>query len=95
MPTDYWRFTYDSFTVLFDEFDLIDDLAMKSLTRAKIADLVPFDNAIFEIMHDQTPDEHKIGHYLRSLHRKFFGGKLFKVSRLLPEQTFYAIGKKR
>ena len=95
MPKDYWRFTYDSFAILCSGFDFIDSLAMKSLTRAKVADLVPFDNAIFQIMHDQTLDEHKIGHYMRSLHRKFFGGKLFKVSRLLPEQTFYAIGKKR
>lgn len=95
MPSDYWRFTYDGFAILFDEFDFITNLAMKSLTRAKVPDLVPFDNTIFEIMHHKSHGESKIGYYLRSIHRKFFGGKLFKVSRLLPEQTFYAIGKKR
>jgi hypothetical protein len=95
MPSDYWRFTFDGYAVLLDEFDFITTLSMKSLTRAKVPDLVPFDATIFEIMHDKTDDESKIGYYLRRIHRKFFGGKLFKVSRLLPEQTFYAIGKKR
>lgn len=95
MPKDYWRFTYDSFAVICTDFDFIDSLAMKSLTRAKKPDLVPFDNTIFEIMHEKSVDETTIGYYLRKIHRKYFGGKLFKVSRLLPEQTFYAIGKKR
>lgn len=95
MPKDYWRFTYDSFAILCDEFDFNDELAMKSLTRAKAAELIPFDNTIFEIMHEQTEDESKLGYFLRKIHRKLFGGKLFQVSRLLPEQTFYAIGKKR
>ena len=95
MPKDYWRFTYDCFPILCTDFDFIDELAMKSLTRAKVADLVPFNNSFFQVMHEKAENESTIGFYLRKVHRKFFGGKLFKVSRLLPEQTFYAIGKKR
>lgn len=94
MPKDYWRFTYDCFAILCEGFSFIDELAMKSLTRAKVADLVPFNNDIFEIMHERAQGESCFGFYLRKAHRKFFGGKFFKVSRLLPEQTFYAIGKK-
>jgi hypothetical protein len=95
MPKDYWRFTYDSFSLLCDEFDFIDELAMKSLTRAKVPDLVPLNDEIFEILHERADGESLLGFYLRRIHRKFAGGKLFKVSRLLPEQTFYAIGQKR
>ena len=94
MPKDYWRFTYDSFSVICEGFQFDDTLAMKSLTRAKKADIVPFNNKIFQIMHEQAEDETWLGFMWRKIHRKFFGGKLFKVSRLLPEQTFYAIGTK-
>ncbi len=94
MPKDYWRFTYDSFSVICDEFDFIDELAMKSLTRSKVADLKPLNDEIFEITHLKAKGENTIGHHLRRIHRKFFGGKMFKISRLLPEQTIYAIGKK-
>ena len=95
MPKDYWRFTYDGFSIIYEGFDLIDELAMKSLTRAKTADLIPFNNDFFEIMHEKAAGENKIGYHLRRIHRKFLGGKLFRISRLLPEQTFYAIGKKK
>jgi hypothetical protein len=95
MPKDYWRLSYDSFSVICNEFDFLDKLAMKSLTRSKVPDLVPLNDDPFEIVHEKAMGENIIGYHLRRVHRKFFGGKLFKVSRLLPEQTFYAIGKKR
>lgn len=94
MPTDYWRFTYDSFSVICEGFTFIDELAAKSLTRSKVPDLLPLNSDIFEILHQPAEGETAAGYYLRRAHRKFFGGKLFQVSRLLPEQTFYAIGRK-
>lgn len=95
MPKDYWRFTYDSFSIICDGFEFLDEYAMKSLTRAKTADLVPLENSIFTVTHERADQESLIGFYLRRIHRKIFGGKMFKVSRLLPEQTFYGIGKKK
>lgn len=95
MPTDYWRFTYDSFKILFSDFIFDETLAMKSLTRAKVSCLENFNNEIYQIMHERGNNESLIAYYIRSFHRKYFGGKIFAVSRILPEQTFYALGIKK
>jgi hypothetical protein len=95
MPKDYWRFTYDSFSVICEGFEFLHEYAMKSLTRTKVPDLVKLDDDPFEIVHGKAQEESAVGYFLRRLHRKYFGGKFFRISRLMPEQTFYAIGRKR
>ena len=95
MPSDYWRFTHDAFKVLFENFKFDEALAMKSLTRTKKADLMPYDDAIFQIMHEKNEYESNLSFFIRKVHRKLFDKKIFQVSRLLPEQTFYAFATKR
>ena len=94
MPKDYWRFSYEAFSIIYDGFYFIEEFAMKSLTRSKVPDLVPFSGDIFEVMHEKAEGETNTGRYIRRFHRKLCGGKLFEVSRLLPEQTFYGVAKR-
>jgi len=95
MPKDYYRFTFEGLAAIYEGFEMVENSFTKSLTRAKKTAIEPYNNQIFEIFHTKTNDESRIGIILRKIHRKFFGGKLFEVSRLLPEQTFYAIAIKK
>jgi hypothetical protein len=95
MPKDYYRFTFDGLAVIYEGFEFIENHKMKSLTRSKINDVEAYNNSVYEIFHNKTNDENGFGNIIRRFHRKFFGGKLFKISRLMPEQTFYGIAVKR
>ncbi len=95
MPLDLWRFTYDGLKQVFNFCDFDESRAARGITRMKTDTLVPYDAKVFEVLHDQHAEENAIGHFLRRLHRKFFARGVFHISRLMPEQTFYAVGKKR
>jgi hypothetical protein len=49
-----------------------------------------------EVRSDQRhPDETAVGFLLRRVHRKFMANGVFELSRLMPENTICAVGKKR
>lgn len=95
MPRDLWRFTYDGFSALYSDVEFVDELARQSLTRSRVPDLQPLSEGPYEVTHAKWKGESTLGYVSRRFHRKLFGGKMLEVSRLLPEQTIYAIGQKR
>lgn len=94
MPIDLWRFTYDGTKELFNKLVFDDSKAMISLTREKTERLLPLNYPLPQVLAEKHPDEGRTGYFLRRLHRKFFAGGIFKISRLLPEITIYSIAKK-
>lgn len=93
MPIDYWRFTYDGLKSIFPRVRFIDERNRFSITRQKNAQLLKFTGRFEEIMSDvRHLDETRFGFLIRRIHRRFFSNGIFKVSRLMPEQTVYAIG---
>ncbi|MBX2963397.1 MAG: methyltransferase domain-containing protein [Cyclobacteriaceae bacterium] len=95
MPVDYWRFSYDGLKALFAGFQFFDDRARFSVTRQRDAELRVIGKSFEEILAGvKHPDESLIGSYLRRIHRKYFSKGIFNVSRLMPEQTVYAVGRK-
>lgn len=94
MPVDYWRFTIDGLKAVFDQFTFFDDRCRFSITRQRDGILLNFKGKFIEIMKDSHhPDESGLGFLLRRIHRKWFSKGVFNVSRLMPEQTIYAVGK--
>lgn len=94
MPVDYWRFTIDGLKTVFDQFTFFDDRCRFSITRQRDGILLNFKGKFIEIMKDSRhPDESRLGFLLRRIHRKWFSKGIFNVSRLMPEQTIYAVGK--
>jgi hypothetical protein len=96
MPLDLWRFTYDGHKQLFRHYRFYDERAAQGITRDKTGNsLRPLVlEQPFQLLHDRHEDESLLGYYWRGFHRKFFGKGIFKVSRLLPEQTYYAVAQK-
>ncbi|MBX2898800.1 MAG: hypothetical protein KF775_04095 [Cyclobacteriaceae bacterium] len=95
MPVDYWRFTYDGLKALFPDFEFDDARGRISITRQRDGKLVPYKNKLEDVLRDRKhPDESLIGFILRRIHRRFFSNGIFMVSRMLPEQTIYAVGRK-
>lgn len=94
MPVDLWRFTYDGTKELFKKLSFDDTKAMISLTREKTERLLPLKYPLPQVLAEKHPDEGSAGYFLRRLHRKYFAGGIFKISRLLPEITIYSIAKK-
>ena len=94
MPADLWRFTYDGTKTLFSDLVFDDSKAMISLTREKSENLMSLKYPLPQVLPEKHTDESGIGYFLRRLHRKFFSGGIFKLSRLLPEITIYSIAKK-
>lgn len=95
MPIDLWRFTYDGTKQLFSGLTFEDSKAMVSLTREKQHRLLPLTYPLPQVLENKHADESQIGHLLRRIHRKFFSGGIFKISRLLPETTIYSIARKQ
>lgn len=95
MPLDLWRFTYDGIKELFSQLTFDDSKAMVSLTREKNEKLLPLKYPLPQLLAQKHSDESGMGYFLRRIHRKFFAGGLFKISRLLPETTIYSIAKKK
>lgn len=94
MPYDFWRFSYEGLKTLFSQYDFFDERARYSITRQRDGALMIYSGVFEAIMKDQRHrDETKIGFFLRRLHRKFFAKGIFRISRLMPEQTVYAIGR--
>lgn len=94
MPLDLWRFTYDGTKELFNKLTFDDSKVMISLTREKSERLFPLKYPLPQVLHDRHPDESSAGYFLRRLHRKFFAGGVFSLSRLLPEITIYSVARK-
>jgi hypothetical protein len=96
MPLDLWRFTYEGHKELFSGLSFNDSEARMSVTRDK-ADpkLYPYHTDLFAVTPTRNADESAIGYFLRRLHRKFFAGGIFRVSRLFPEITIYSIARKK
>lgn len=94
MPADLWRFTYDGTKELFSGLKFDDKLAMISLTREKSEKLIPLKYPLPQLLQQKHEDESSTGFLLRRIHRKFFSGGVFRISRLLPETTIYSIAKK-
>lgn len=94
MPVDLWRFTYDGTKQLFANLEFDDSRVRVSYTREKVVNLMPLSYPFPEILLTKNKEESSIGFLLRRLHRKYFGGKIFQLSRLLPELTIYSIAKK-
>lgn len=94
MPYDFWRFSYEGLKLLFSQYVFFDDRMRYSITRQRNGALMVFPGVFEAVMKDQRHrDETKIGFFLRRLHRKFFAKGIFRISRLMPEQTIYAVGK--
>jgi len=94
MPVDRWRFTYDGTKELFSSLSFSDDRARMSYTRDKSGMLSPYQTAMPEVTHARHADESFVGYFLRRVHRKLFGGRVFSLSRLMPEVTIYSAAKK-
>jgi hypothetical protein len=94
MPVDYWRFTYDGTKELFASLSFNDERAMMSYTRDKSGTLYPYKIPMPEVVHSRHQDESIAGYSLRRVHRKLFGGKVFSLSRLMPEITIYSAAEK-
>lgn len=95
MPIDYWRFSYDGLKALFVGFKFFDDRAKFSITRQKDGLLENLRWNFEELLAGQKHNQESlVGYYLRKLHRKYFSKGIFKISRWLPEQTVYAVGRK-
>jgi hypothetical protein len=94
MPVDLWRFTYDGTKQLFSDLKFDDSRVRVSYTREKVVSLMPLSYPFPEILLSRNKEESSLGFLLRRLHRKYFGGRIFQLSRLLPELTIYSIAKK-
>jgi hypothetical protein len=94
MPVDLWRFTYDGTKVLFSGLEFDDSKAKLSLTREKSENLLPLKYPLPQVLSEKHTDESSIGYFVRRLHRKYFAGGIFRISRLFPEITIYSIGSK-
>lgn len=94
MPYDFWRFSYEGLKMLFSRYNFWDERSRYSITRQRDGALMVFPGVFEAIMKDERHhDETRIGFFLRRFHRKFFAKGIFRISRLMPEQTVYAIGK--
>lgn len=94
MPVDLWRFTYDGTKVLFSRLSFIDEKAMISFTRDKDDNMMKLKYPMPQIISGKHDDESNAGYFLRRLHRKYFAGGIFRLSRLIPEITIYSAAKK-
>lgn len=94
MPYDMWRFTYDGLKELYSNLKFDVSKSRISLTRDKEERLLPLVFPLPQVLQDRHPDENRAGHFLRRLHRKFFAGGVFRLSRLLPEITIYCVARK-
>lgn len=95
MPVDYWRFTYDGLKALFSRYLFDDSRSRFSITRQKQLTLTPFRGKFEEVLADaRHGQESLLGYWVRRIHRKWLTGALFRISRWLPEQTIYGIGRK-
>jgi hypothetical protein len=95
MPVDYWRFTYDGLKQLFDGYFFKDEKACYSVLRQKDATLKIFEGSFEEIRNfERHKEESRFSWFARKLIFRFLSNGVFKISRLLPEQTIYAIGIK-
>jgi hypothetical protein len=95
MPGDYWRFTHDGLAALFDGVDLDPERARLARTRDKDGRLEPLGRTLPEVLAERHPHESKVGHLVRRAHRRFFAKGDFELSRLLPELTILAAGRRR
>lgn len=94
MPVDYWRFTYDGTKALFSSLSFSEDRVRMSYTRDKSGTLHAYRIPMPEVAHSRHKDESFTGYMLRRVHRKLFGGKVFSLSRLMPEITIYSAAVK-
>jgi hypothetical protein len=97
MPVDLWRFTYEGLQTLFDGFEFDDARVAMFHTRSKDSNpLQPYEYELPEIRSDQRhADESALGFLLRRFHRKFLSQGVFGLSRLMPENTICAVGRKK
>lgn len=97
MPVDFWRFTLEGLQALFEGFEFEDKRAAMFYTRSKDPNpLQPYEYELPEVRSDQRhPDETALGFLLRRFHRKFMAKGVFELSRLMPENTICAVGRKR
>lgn len=95
MPVDYWRFSYDGLKQLFEGYTFKDNQASYAVLRQKDARLQPFIGNFEEFRNfEQHKDESRLAWIVRMIAFKFLAKGPFKISRMLPEQTIYAIGTK-
>ena len=95
MPADNWRFTYSGLQLLFSACEFHDERARFSIVRAPGAALLPLTNELPQVMDERHPDESKLGHLVRRVHRKLLAHGVFEVSRLMPETAVMAVATKR
>jgi hypothetical protein len=97
MPIDFWRFTLEGLQTLFDGFEFDDSRVKMFYTRSKDPNpLLPYQYELPEIRSDQRhPDESSLGFLVRRFHRRFLSKGVFGLSRLMPENTICAVGRKK
>ena len=94
MPLDLWRFTYDGTRQMYSTLTFDDSRARISLTRDKGENLIPLKYPLPQVLAEKHADESSAGYFLRRIHRKFFAGGIFEISRLFPETTIYSVAMK-
>lgn len=95
MPLDHWRFTFNAFKSIFNQFNFNDSLSQCSFTRSNITFNDLRDESIELIYGKRHRDENKVAYFIRRISSKLFAKGFFKISRLMPEISIFAIAVKK
>ncbi len=95
MPLDHWRFTFHAFKSIFKQFSFDDNLSQCSFTRSNIVFKDLRDTSIQLLYGVKHKDENMIAFFIRRVSAKLFAKGFFKISRLMPEISIFAVGNKK
>ena len=94
MPLDMWRFTFDSLAKVFADYSFDVTTNQCSFTRSNIVFKDLRDASSELVQGVQHPDESWIAFIWRRIGAKLFARGFFKISRLMPEISIFALGTK-
>lgn len=95
MPVDMWRFTFDSIAKIFADYSFDTSKNQCSFTRSNIVFKDLRDVSSEFVQGVQHPDESWMAFIWRRIGTKLFARGFFKISRLMPEISIFAVGTKR
>jgi len=95
MPVDNWRFTFHSLGIIFKQFEFNESLFQCSFTRSNIVFKSLRDASTELLFYKRHIDEHWLAFIIRRVSLKLFTKGFFKISRLMPEISIFAIARKR